>query len=242
MSTPEQSDTPKQETYADKVNNVVSQFIASDDGTFSLPDGVEVDEGLLYAATLEKRRRDTQASFTKSQQRVRALEVENSELTSSWEQDVTKNLSKAELTELEELKSTDPEAWREKLNALETSKKEKVSTKKKEISEKANQEAEIARREQELADFNTANPDFQITDEVIENDVPPRITNKLKNGDITFAEFLDEVKNYVTKPKAVKKGDKPDVQDSINGLPGSAHPSEGALKQQSTSDYAKEVF
>ena len=107
MSTPDNSDTFEQ-----KVNTVVSQFTTGEDGKLALPDGVEVDEATLFAARAEKRRRDTQASFTKTQQENKRLQAENDKLVQSWEQDAMSQLPAKEQARLEELKHQDPDAWR----------------------------------------------------------------------------------------------------------------------------------
>lgn len=237
MSTPDnQSDT-----FEGKVNAVASQMTQGEDGNWQIPDGVEADEAVKYAATLEKRRRDTQAQMTKSQQRAKALEVENEKLAANWESDAVQNLSSAEQARLEELKCTDPEAWRQELMTLEESKKTAFQEKRQGISKEVSQATELELREQQLIDFNNANPEYALTDDVIENDIPPRITKKLTEGKVSFQEFLDDCKAYLAKPKAIKKDPAPDAPRFADAA-GSASPSAEAQAAQSSSDYKDEIF
>jgi len=44
---------------------------------------------------------------------------------------------------------------------------------------------------------------------VVANDIPPRITNKLKNGEVTFEEFLSEAGAYLDKGKVASNESDP---------------------------------
>jgi len=224
-------------TYADKVNSLVAQA----DESGKLPDGVEVDEGLQFAVTSEIRRRETQSSFTKNQQALKTLEAENTALASNWQKDAVANISPADKAQLDELKVQDPEAWRQKIGALEEANNASFVEKRQNISKEASQLTELEQREADLASFNEANPDFAITDDVIENDIPPRITNKLKSGEISLAEFLEVAKKYIETPKTVQKTI---VENEPNFAKarGSQSPSDEAMKQQSSDDYSKELY
>lgn len=246
MSTPEKSDTHRDREAAQsveqQVNEVVSQFEVAEDGSLSLPDGVEVDEAILFAAKAEKRRRDTQSSYTKNQQETKRLQKENELLASKWEEDAVAKLSASEQAELEELKTQDPDAWHNKLVSMKEEKQAKFQEKRKELSDTLTAEEELAMREEELQLFNEANPEVQITDDVIENDIPPRITKKLAEGKVTFGEFLDECKTYLGKGKKIAPTDKPDSSKDMSQMHGSREPSEEAKKLASKSDYKNEVY
>lgn len=224
-------------TYEDQVNSLVAQ--ADDNGV--LPESVEADEGLRYAANAELRRRATQSSYTKSQQELKALQATNTALATNWEKDAINNLSLADKAELDELKSQDPDAWRAKIGELELANKAKFDEKVDGIAKEASQLTELEQRELELEEFNKANPDFVITDDVIANDVPPRITNQLKNGDITWTEFLNKAKNYVETPKSVPKT-KVTQEPNLGDLRGGQEPTSEAKNKQSSADYSKEIY
>lgn len=237
MSTPDDT-----QTFESKVNTVVSQMTKDDKGNLQLPDGVEASEEVIYAAKLVKRQRDTQSAFTKNQQRLKALEAENEKLASSWESDAVSNLSNSEQARLEELKVQDPEAWRQEIANLEGEKRTKFQERRQAISEEANQVTELERRQMQLEQFNQDNPDVNITDEVIQNDIPPRITKKLENGEIQFDEFLTEVATYLGKGKKINPGDKPPQEPDFNGARGSNAPSKEAVTKQDSNDYTQEIF
>ena len=224
-------------TYADKVNSLVAQV----DENGNLPEGMEIDEGLQFAVNSELRRRNTQSTYTQSQQRIKALEAENAALAANWEQDAVANLSATDKAELDELKVQDPDAWRAKIGELEQANKEKFQEKRETISKEASQLTELEQRKADLAAFNEANPNFVITDDVIANDIPPRITNKLKNGEITFIEFLETAKKYVETPKVIQKTKVEEEPDFANAR-GSRTPSKEAEQAQSSNSYKKEIY
>lgn len=238
MSTSDNADTP---TFAQQVQDLVTNSIFDDKGNMQLPEGVEADDSVVYAAKLEKQRRDTQSAFTRVSQENKKLTAEKTKMSEAWQQDYMKSLSVGDKAELEELRTQDPDAWRQKMNQLEQEEANKFGDRVTQVSQEAHQMTELELREQQLAEFNEANPDFQITDDVIDNDIPPRITKKLEEGKITFAEFLTEVKTYVGTPKKIKQ-DKTSGDPNFSNNPGSDKPSGKALEQQMTNDYKNEIF
>ena len=225
-----------------QVNELANQLIVGEDGKVSLPDGVEADDTLIFAAKLEKRRRDTQTTYTKSQQRLRELEAENSKLASSWEQDLVSSLSLREQTRLEELKATDPEAWRDELNSLEQKAKDTFTTKRQEVAKEAKQQTELERRQELLDEYNAANPDAQLTDDVIDNDIPPRLVRQLEKGEVTFEQFLEKAGKYITTPKAIKQPPTPPEEPEFYKSRGSSKLSKQTLEGQSSKNYQNEIY
>ncbi len=61
-------------------------------------------------------------------------------------------------------------------------------------------DVEIERRYKYLDQFNIGR-EVPITPEMLDNDIPPMITDKLADGTVTFEEFLDEVSEYLDKEK-----------------------------------------
>lgn len=227
-------------TFESRVNEVIAATTKDDKGKFVLPEGT--DEATAFAAKAELRRRDTQAAYTKGQQSLKALQAENEKLASSWEADAVSNLSNSEQARLEELKVQDPEAWRQEIANLENEKRSQFQEKRQAISQEANQVTELERRQMQLEQFNQENPDVAITDEVIANDIPPRITKKLENGEIQFDEFLTEVATYLSKGKKINPGEKPPQEPDFNGARGSNAPSKEAVTKQDSNDYSSEIF
>lgn len=187
----------------------------------------------------EKRRRDTQAAYTRGQQELKMLRAEREALE---KQIGTLNLSVQQDEELEELKYKDPDAWRQRINELE---QEAVAARQQAISQataEARRAAELERRAQVLQEFNSEHPDTPITDEVIANDIPPRITNKLEKGEVTFEEFLEEARNYLETPKKVLAGETPPQEPNLGKVGGRDSASQQAVGGDIVESYQNEVY
>ena len=107
-------------TFEEEVNEIVANSTVDEEGNLQLPEGAEANEQVLYAAKLEKRHRDTQSSYTKSQQRNKQLEAENARLVESWEVDAIESLTSSQKSKLEELKSQDVDAYVKKIAKIKT--------------------------------------------------------------------------------------------------------------------------
>lgn len=179
----------------------------------------------------EKMFKDTQAAFTKARQEVAALKAKNAALEKAIV-DQGVQLDPAVAEELERLKYEDPEAWRQKLNAIENAKA-------KEVTSEITRQAEVARRKEVLASWNQENQDAQITDYVVRNVLPAGLTNKLNRGEVSFEGFLAEASNFLRQtkvgPGSSKNAGKKDPMSIANGT---------ANINQSTqeTDYSKMIF
>lgn len=233
-------DTPATEqTFEQKVNTILAEAKQGDDGKLVLPE--DLDEATRFSVMAEKRRRDTQASYTSNQQRLKALEVENAELAKGWEKDVTSKLTADQQADLEELKHEDPEAWRHKINELEQQNRTAFAETREQISSKAKEESELERRTRLLAEHNEANPEHQLTDDVIDNDIPPRFTKQLANGEVSFEEFLAKCAEYLGKPKVIKGTDAP-KSPNLAKIPGGATPTDTAVEASISESYKSEIY
>lgn len=235
-----QSQTTETQTFEQQVNSVVSKMTQDDKGLWQLPADVEVDESIAYAAKLEKRRRDTESALGKTRQQLKAEETMRKTLEQRVAERVQIDMSPEEREELDSLKYDDPDKWRTKMNELEqkatTSLREELNT----LSSEASQQAEIVRRAQVLEEFNSRS-DVEINDEVLANDIPPRITAKLERGEITFEEFLEESAKFLTTPKVVKDV-KPDAHPNLGAAGGGDNPAADAVAQEANTSYKNEVF
>lgn len=234
----------KNQSFASKVNDVVSKMTQNDKGEWEVPSDI-TDEAVRYAAVQEKRFRDTQGSYTKERQKNKALEVEVSVLKTKAVSAVKLNLTEAQAEELEELKFSDPEQWRKKVNAYETN---AVAEQQKQIEEEVSnttkttlEQDELETRKVQLSDFLKAHQGFELNDDIIANDIPPRITNKLKNGDITFEEFLQACYSYIKTGKVVKQDEAPRMPN-LSKVGGGASPDTNAIKEDIYTSYSKEVY
>jgi len=234
------SDTP--ETFEEKVNAVVALYTQDADGNLTLPEDVEAEEAVLYAAKLEKRRRDTQSAYTKAQQSLKKAAAEAQAFAEAWEADAVASLSATEQSELEELKHTDPDKWRHRIVELETARRNKFTERKQAVQQKASHETEVEMRARVLEEFSQAHPGFNLTDEVIENDIPPRFTKQLEKGEVSFEEFLDKCHKYLTAGKVVAPGEPPVDMVDLSAVPGASAPAKASVDKDIISSYRSEVF
>lgn len=241
MSTPEDTQTV---SFADQVNNTVNAMTQGEDGKWSLPEGVDQsNEALVYAVNAERRRRDTQAAFTKTSQEAARLRAENTHLAAGWQKDFTAKQTPEIQAELEELKASDPDAWRNRLNELEQQQTAKFTELQQSIQQKAAGETELDYRKRALQEFNEANPGIAITDDLLQNDVPPRLTRELAEGKVSFGAFLENVKTYLNKGKVVAPTEeKPNGGIDLGTAPGGSTPSLAAQEQQSKKTYNDEIY
>lgn len=197
----------------------------------------EPDYKALYETT-QKRFKDTQAAFTKSQQTLKKIQAEKEVL----QEQVMKNMTPAQAKEMEELKYSDPDAYIEKMTALQQEKVAELNGRLDAAGQKAAQEAELERRTQVLAEFNASHPGFELTDEVIANDVPRRIFAKLEKGEVSFEEFLEETHTYLNKPKKVASTEGVIDQPNLNNVGGGDTPSKSSTEKDIVKSYKNEVY
>jgi hypothetical protein len=224
-----------------EVNAAIAGVTKNDEGKIIYPEGTS--EAAAFAANAELRRRDTQSALTKEQQKAELLAKENEKLASTWASEVSTVLSADQQAVLEELKNTDVEAWRKKITEFERANKEAFRVKRTKVSEAVKNETELQRRTRLVEEHNKANPDAAITDDFIKNDLPPRITAKLANGDITFDQFLAEAAKYKTTPKVVgQKVEAPADTVDLSALGGDNKPTSKSIEQDIVKSYSSEIY
>lgn len=232
-------DTPaEQQTFEERVTTALESATTGEDGKLTFAEGT--DESVQFAAMAEKRRRDTQSAFSKSQTSLKALQAENNALAEMI--NASSLISDEDKAELEELKQSDPEAWRNKLNALEEEQKTALATKREEARNKGAQESELERRARLLDEHNKANPDFALTDDVIADELPPKYTKQLEKGEISFEEFLQKSAEFLGAPKTVQQPDKAPVIPSMSGAGGGQEAEAAATAKNSSASYANEIY
>lgn len=234
----------KSTDFASKVNDAVSKMTQDAKGNWVLPDDI-TDEAVKHAATIEKRFRDTQGAFTKERQKTKALEAEVSVLKPKAVGAVQLNLTDEQTAELDELKFSDPEAWRKKMNTYERNalkaQEEQLEKEVKETTTSTLEKDELERRETVLSEFLETHKGFELNDDIIANDIPPRITKKLNDGTITFEQFLEECYNYSKTGKVIKQKDGPNLPN-LSKVGGGDKPDANAMKEDVITSYDKEVY
>ena len=185
----------------------------------------------------EKRFKDTQAFATKIAQEKADKERELAELKA--ELSVLKTTAKPSLTidaqvqsELEDLKYSDPDAWRTRVNELETAANAEFNSKIVEAKQLSSQQLELQRRANVLSQFQNEHPDVVFTDELLHLDIPQRIVKELENGKVTYEEFLNNVYNYVKTPKVIGSTTKTLEQPNLSKTGGDDTPTKNSSSNQ----------
>lgn len=230
--------------FKDKVNELVGKMEQGTDGKWVLPEDVaeDLDEPTMFAVTAERRYRDTQGAYTRSQQQLRQQEA----IASSLEEKILGSeiaLTKEQKFELNELKKTDPEAWRAKLNEYEEAGKEQLGTELKEIRKSSSAKGELEVRKEQMAAWSESTG-ITLTDEVVQNELPPRFTKQLETGEITFEQFLDKAGEFLTKEKVIA-GSNESAEDDTNNLSrvaGGPEPSKQAQEGDFVETYEKDTI
>jgi len=237
------------------INKAVKEVTVDEKtGKYIYPEGMNPMLKSAVAAT--KSYRDNQSGFTKSQQSLKETEAENKALREQLATKTSKSLelSNEDQTALDKLRDTDPDAWRAKLNRLESEAKtavdEELETVTEEARTKASGEFELDRRYKYLDTFNSNrvnNKDSEgnlltpITEDILNNDIPARITNKLAKNEITFEGYLDEVSEYLNAGKTVTK---PGIEKTtdLNKANGTTIPSKDDTNEQGELDYSMQTL
>lgn len=210
-----------------------------DEGKWKVPEDMAPE--MQFAVNSERRRRDTQSAQSKTQQQLKALEAKNEALANRLETTITPSLTVEQIEELENLKEHDPEAWRAKLNEHEEAAYIEHANDMEAIEADAGEAAEIARRTVLLEEFTAANPELDLSDDTVVNQLPSGLTNKLAEGELAFEDFLSEAKEFLLKGKTTKQNPI-DGEPNLGASSGTSVPSPTAVEQDIVSSYENEIY
>lgn len=230
--------------FRDTVNELVGKMEQGDDGKWALPEEVakDLDEPTLFAVTAERRVRDTQSSYTKSRQELKQQQA----IAESLQEKILNSdisLTKEQKFELNELKKSNPDKWRAKLNEYEEQGKASIASELDEIRANSANKGELEVRKEQMAAWSESTG-IKLDDDVIANDLPPRFIKKLEAGECTFEEFLEEVGEFIQTPKVIVGADE-DVDDktkSLSQAPGGKEPSKEAQKGDFVETYEHDTI
>lgn len=233
----------EENTFESEVDAALKGMIKGKDGKNKFPDGIR--EEVRVAANNERRRRDTESELSKERARNKVLSEKVTKFVDRLAEGLAPTLTTEQKEELEDLKRDNPEAWREKLNAYE---EEAITTLEEELEldeEEIEIVDEVSRRAELLQEFNEANPELALDDEVFNNDLPPRLTNKLSAGEMTFEEFLVEAKKFLEKAVPVKvkvKAVTESQEPNLGKAGGGAKAHDTAVEGDIVKSYKNEIF
>ena len=219
-------------------------MVQQEGGKWKLPDEVaeELDEPTLTAVEFERRHRDTQAAYTKSQQEVKKQKAISDGLVDHMVNTATLHITPEQRQELDGLKKSDPDAWRTKLDEYEVESKNILSNKLKDIEKESSNKSELEVRTEKLQAF-TESSGIALTDDVIANDLPPRFTKRLENGEITFDEFLNQAAEFLGKEKVIAGTENTDESEpNISSVAGGSEPTDTAKEGDFEQTYDNTVF
>ena len=204
------------------INETLKKVKVDENGKFVYPE--DIDPMLKAAVAAAKSFRDTQAAYTRSRQKEKALEAEleamRKQLAST---PPTSILTPDEQRQLDQLKVTDPDKWYEVMKKLEEKGTEELDKKFGEVRQQAEQEAIIEERKSKLAEFNTGR-EKPLTIEQLELEVPPKWAQDVIDGKLPFEDYLDRAYTFIYGNKVVQNPPKPEPTTDLNKVSGSATP------------------
>lgn len=183
---------------------------------------VENNPLLDELAKTELSRRETQASYTRGQQALKEVEAQKGFLYEKLQSDL--DLSIRQNEELETLKFEDPDKWLATLDTLKTKAKSDfdatISEGLSHVSSEASKNFALSTREEILKNFSEANPEVNLLDQSVRDQIPPVLLTQLESGVISSGDFLEKAKNFVIgNVNTAKKLDK-DLKDNFKDLKG----------------------
>ena len=189
-------------------------------------DNTDGGKGLSPLELAEKRRRDAQAALTPLQQENIRLKAELAAAKTPNEPTVTPD----EQQRLDDLKFTDPEAWRNEMNKIE-SESSKAHT------EHVDRLTRIETDKVQAEAFFNAHP--ELDKEVIKQIIPTAIQKQYEDGELTIGQVLDVGKRLLDgAPIASVIAPK---NPEIGKVAGSDKPTEQAKQKQVEVDWSTAI-
>lgn len=230
--------------FQEQVNELVGKMEQTDNGTWKLPDELSKDlsEEMQFAITAERRYRDTQGAFTRSQQELKKqMAIAEGLEAKLLESEVA--LTKEQKFELNELKKTNPDAWRAKLNEYETKNKNVLSKELEKIRKESSNKGELEVRKELMAAWSK-DTGIVLTDEIVDDELPPKFKKELEVGKITFEQFLEKAGNFLTSQKVIQNSEESTENDekNLSEVAGGREPSKAAQEGDFDQTYEKEAI
>lgn len=198
--------------------------MSQNDSSHSTPDTSSESSAQTPLEVAEKRRRDAQAALTPLQQENARLKAELAATNTPPTTDISPEVK----AELDDLKFSDPDAWRVKMNEIEQSSSEAYT---KQVDANTRQEMALLEKEQ----FFQSNPGLD--PELVRSVIPDAIKTRYENGELSYGQVLEIGKKLVdgAPVASVLAPSTPDM----GGTSGSSSPTDTAKKQQVKQDWEK---
>jgi len=203
----------------------------SSDGSYEVKGD---DLGPLELALLEteKRRRGSQATISREQAKARRAEIELAK--------VKEAVPKVQVTQVDEaLRYSDPDEYiKQTLDARGGNPYDEVFNT---ASQQAADEAGHATVEGEIAFYNEEHPDTQITAEMLEMDLPPRLIREFSEGKLHPQDFLSQAADILYRPTETANQTIP-VTPDLGAVGGSTTAESNGSNDKLLDNYANAVF
>ncbi len=185
------------------------------------------DGGPNQLEVLEQRLKSAQGALTPAHQEIAKLKQELAAANSP----VEASISPEKQTELDNLKFTDPDAWRTQMNTLEQANTDAV---KKQVTEEMKMEQDKTATRL----FLVSNPNIDV--EVLRNVIPVALQEKYKNGEISIETILESGKRLLDGAPiaSVLAPDSP----NLGNVSGSDRPTNQAKQKQVEQDWSSTIL
>lgn len=231
-------------SFQDQVTELVNKAQDNGNGALVLTEELlkDLPEPLAVAAKAELRYRNTQSSYTKASQRLKEISTVNEKLVEHLTEQVTIHITPEQRRELDDLKRRDPEAWRAKLNEHESEARRILTEKLQSFEQAGKQMSELEIRAAKVAAFKETTG-LEITDDVVDNQLPASYKTRLNEGKITFDEFLELAGKFLSGQVTIKGAkDTPAKDVDFKKLPGGSKPDDKAIESDIVTAYKNTVF
>ena len=230
--------TQNNDTTTDSIDQFDSQtffknhLVKGEDGSLTVQ-GDNLNPMEMALLDNEKRRRGSQASNSREKARADRATLEL--------QKVKEGVIKIQPTNTidEALKYSDPDAYIEQVLASKNLNpyQETFDT----ASQQAATEAGQMTVDSVIENHNQNNPNKQVTLEMLEQDLPPRLVNEFQSGKMAPSDFLAQAADILYRPLEVANPTTPSMPD-LGSVAGQTTPTDNGSNDKLVANYANAVI
>lgn len=209
-----------------------NHLVKAEDGSLTIQ-GESLNPMELALLETEKRRRGSQAASSRDKARADKTELELAK--------VKEGVIKIQPTQTidEALKYSDPDEYiRLKLAESSSSPYQEVFST---ASEQATVEAGKMTVDQVIASHNETHPTKQVTLEMLEYDLPPRLVNEFQSGKMSPSDFLEQASDILYRPTAIANQEIVNMPD-LGAVAGQTTPTDDGSNEKLMANYASAVI
>ncbi len=205
----------------------------TDDGKLEIQ-GNDLSPVEMALLETEKRRRGSQAAVTREQNKASRFELELAQVKEKIPQMETR----APIDE--SLKYSDPDEYiRQSLEAKRSDPYEEVFDAASQYAQQTVGEQSVARV---IEDYNQANPKTPLTEQMLDNDIPPRMLQELASGHVTPQDFLARAGAMLYGSGDSNGNQDIPVTPDLGNVGGTTTPTDDGSNDAMAANYAKAVF